>query len=82
MHGLVSISIHQNRLVPTLEQMSDTTVPTIRCLRIDAVQLAHPFCKVPVRCLHYQVVVIPLLTICMANPVECLDNLSEDLQEL
>ena len=62
--------------------MPDTTVPTIRCLGIDPIQLAHPFREVAVRGLNHQVVLVTHQTIGKASPIECCDNLSEDLQEL
>jgi len=62
--------------------MSDTTVPTIRCLGIDPIQLPHSFREVPVSCLNHQVVVITHPTLGIASPVELCERLFEDLQEL
>ena len=57
-------------------------MPTIRCLGIDPIQLPHSFREISVRGLNHQVVVITHLAIGMVCPVECSDNLAEDLQKL
>jgi hypothetical protein len=51
---------------------------TVVRLGIDAVQLAHPSGKIPLRGFDEEMVVIPHEAVCVTEPVEALYHLAED----
>jgi hypothetical protein len=73
--------LHDDRLVPTLEDVPAASVNRVQPLGIDAFELPHPMGKIRVRRLHEQVVMVGHETVRVAPPVEALAHISEHPQE-
>lgn len=61
--------------------MPDPLVAAVAGLGVDAVELAHAFGQIPVRCLNQQVVMVVHQTPRMACPVELGDDFFQSLQK-
>jgi hypothetical protein len=73
--------LHDDRLLPTLEDVPAVSVNLVEPLGIDAFELPHPIGQIRVRRLQEQVVVVGDDTVCVAPPIEALAHISEHLQE-
>lgn len=60
--------------------MSDPSMAAVEALCVDAVELAHALCQVPLRCLDQDMVVVGHLAPGMAYPVVAFADLTKDLQ--
>src|SRR3990167_3214792 len=60
--------------------MPHPSVPPVRYLGVNAVELAHPLGQISLRRLNDQMVVVPHQTIRMAYPTEALDDLTENFE--
>jgi hypothetical protein len=56
-------------------------MPTIRALRIHAVELAHPLREIAIRGLNHQMIVIAHQAVGVTQPVEILDHRSQNIQK-
>jgi hypothetical protein len=56
-------------------------MPLIESLRIDAIQLAHAYRKIPIGCINQQMVMIFHQTVCVAEPIVPKGNILKGIQE-
>jgi hypothetical protein len=56
--GQMLALLHETRAIAALEEVPVTTAPAVEVLRVDAVQVPHRACKVRLRGLQEQVVVV------------------------
>ena len=77
----IGLLLHDDRLLPTLEDVPAASVNLVEPLGIHAVELPHPIGKIRVRRLHEQVVMVGHETVRVAPPVEALAHISAHPQE-
>ena len=73
----VGVALDQDGLEPTLEEVAHEPVAAIDPLRVDAVELTHPFGEVGIGRLDDEVIVVRHLAIGMAAPVEPAAHIAE-----
>ncbi len=54
----MTLALHENAFVPTLEDMPDAVVASVQPLRVGAVELPHPSCEIRLWRLQQQVIVV------------------------
>jgi hypothetical protein len=73
----MALLLNQDPFKAPLKQMPDSVVPSIQCLRVNAIQLPHPLGQVPIWRLDYQMIVVIHQTVGMADPVKALGDLKK-----
>jgi hypothetical protein len=77
----MALTLDEDPLVSTLEEVADPIVPAVEALRVDSVQLPHPARQVRLRSLDDEVVVVRHQAIGVARPAVLPDDITEDTEE-
>jgi hypothetical protein len=77
----MTILLHQDSLKSSLKEVTNPTMPLIESLRVDTVQLAHAYRKIPIRCINEQMVMILHQAVGVAEPIVPKANIRKGIQE-
>jgi hypothetical protein len=72
------VLLHEDGVVPALEEMADQVMPAIEGLGIDAVEVPHAASQIGLWCFQEQMVVVVHQAIGIESPSETRDGLSKD----
>ena len=77
----MSILFDKNRLETPLKKMPDSIVTMIEPLCVNTIEKMHPMRQVSIRCLDEKMVMIRHQAICVTDPAESINNVTQDLEE-